>query len=350
MAEKKENVTFTTLSRDIKARRFSNIYVLQGDEPYYIDKLAEMIIEQALDESERDFNFDVHYGDTARVTDIINSCKQYPTFAERRVVVLREAQLVAKQPGHKDDLNIFKHYADKVAPSTVLVICHKEGECKAKEFLDVLRKCGTGVVFTSSRVRSDRDLRAVITSYASSAGVTIDVKSVQMLGDFIGADLSRLFTEIDKLVLLTGGTKSITPELIERNVGISKDFNNFELEDALRTRNAAKAYRIIDYFEHNPKNNPVIVTVSMLFSFFSGVLLVRASKDKSPQTLMQAVGTKSQWRLEKFIEASRNYSTRACVNIISYLRECDAHCKGIGSRQNEYALLRELVFKILNSA
>ncbi len=349
MAEKKETVTYSSLARDIKAHRFSTIYVLQGDEPYYIDKLQELIIAQALDESERDFNLDIHYGDTARVTDVINSCKQYPTFAERRVVVLREAQLVAKQAGHKDDLNLFRHYADKPAPSTVLVICHKEGDLKAKEFIDVLRKTGTGVVFTSSRVRNDRDLRSVITSYVAQAGAAIDVKSVQMLGDYIGPDLSRLFGEIDKLVLLIGNGKSITPELIERNVGISKDFNNFELEDALRTRNAAKAYRIIDYFERNPKNNPVIVTVSMLFGFFSGVLLVRASKDKSPQALMAATGTKSQWRLEKFMEASRNYSTRACVNIISYLRECDARCKGIGSRQNEYALLRELVFKILNS-
>ena len=166
----------------------------------------------------------------------------------------------------------------------------------------------------------------------------------------MGSDLSRLFGELDKLRILVGDSgKGITPELIEQNIGISKDYNNFELEDALRRRDAVKAYRIIDYFEKNPKNNPIQVTVGVLFSFFSNVLIVRATKDKSPAALMAATGTKSPWRLEKYSEAARNYSTQACVNIVSYLRECDVKSKGIGSRQGPYDLLRELIYKILHA-
>ena len=246
-------------------------------------------------------------------------------------------------------MDLLQHYASKPLESTVLVICHKGGDLKAKAFTDAMRAARSGVVFSSPKLRSDRDLRAAISGYVTSMGCSIDVKSEQMLADNIGADLSRMFGELDKLRLLVGTDRKITPELIERNVGISKDFNNFELEDALRTRNAEKAFRIIAYFERNPKNNPVVVTVSMLFGFFSNALLVATSRDQSPDALMSITGTKSQWRVDKFREAARNYSKRALVNIITFIRQCDAAGKGINSRQNEYDLLRELIFKILAS-
>ncbi|MBQ2484978.1 MAG: DNA polymerase III subunit delta, partial [Muribaculaceae bacterium] len=320
-----------------------------GEEPYYIDQLADAIVEAALTEDERDFNLSVYYGSDANVREVISTCQQYPTFADRRVVVLREAQNVGKQPGHAHDMDLFKLYAERPLASTVLVICNKGGAIKAKPFTDQLKASGSGVVFDSARVRTDRDLQAAIANYATSIGAIIDVKSIRMLADFIGNDLSRMFGELDKLRLLVDTDNKITPELIERNIGISKDFNNFELEDALRNRDALKAYRIIDYFERNPKNNPVVVTVSMLFSFFSSVLLVRAAKDKSPEALMAALGTKSAWRVKKCQEAASRYTTQACVNIIGYLRECDARSKGVGSRQDAYKLLHELIFKILHS-
>ena len=349
MAEKKETVTFFSLRNEVQNKKFRHIYVLQGEESYYIDVLADAIVDAALREDERDFNLSVYYGNEANVREVISTCREFPAFAERRVVVLREAQNVSKQPGHSKDLDLFKHYAENPVDTTILIICNKGGAIKAKEFTDQLKAGRKGVVFDSAKVRNDRDLKQVISNYATSRGCNIDVKSVQMLADFIGNDLSRMFGELDKLALLVDADNKITPELIERNIGISKDYNNFELEDALRTRNALKAFRIVDYFERNHKNNPVVVTVSMLFSFFSGVLLVRTAKDKSPQALMAAVGTKSQWRLQKFQEAAQRYSTQACVNIIGYLRQCDCRTKGIGSRQGEYALLRELIFKILHS-
>lgn len=169
-----------------------------------------------------------------------------------------------------------------------------------------------------------------------------------MLADHIGTDIARLFSELDKLSMLADD-KNITPLLIERNIGISKDFNNFELEEALSKRDAVKAFRIVDYFEHNPKNNPTMVSVAMLFSFFSNVLLTATARDKSPEGIMSLVGTRSQWRARKFLDATRMYNIRSLINIISYLRECDTRSKGIASRQDQFALLKELVYKILHA-
>ncbi|MBQ7691744.1 MAG: DNA polymerase III subunit delta [Muribaculaceae bacterium] len=354
MAEKKESVTFASLRGEVAKGMFRPIYVLAGEEPYYIDQLSDLIVEQALAEDERDFNLSVYYGSDADVRDVIATCKQYPAFAQRRVVVLREAQLVPKQQGHKDDLDLFQHYAEHPLPSTVLVICHKGGALKSKSFLDELKRDHDGVplkgvVMDSPRAKYDRDLRAVVAGYVATIGCNIDAKSVQMLTDYIGNDLATLFGQLDKLSILVGDNKAITPEMIEKNVGISKDYNNFELEEALLRRDAVKAYRIIGYFEKNPKTNPVPATVAMMFSFFSSVLIYMTAKDRRPDSLMAATGTKSKWRLQKFDEAARAYSKRGVVNIIHYLRECDVKTKGNGSRQDAYALLRELTYKILHA-
>ena len=356
MAVKRETVTFTTLNKEIKSGKFRNIYVLQGEEPYYIDRLQQLIIDTALTEDQRDFNLSLYYGNTANVREVISACQQYPAFSERKVVVVREAQLIPKQPGHKNDFDLLASYAEKPQPSTVLVICHKGETLKSKPFIEALKATKNGVIFDSNKVKEGRDLDALIVNYANSLGCNIDTKATSMLADHIGTDIARLFSELDKLFLLTenepstpSGQKSITPALIERNIGISKDFNNFELEDALSRRDAAKAFRIVDYFERNPKNNPSVVSVSMLFSFFSNVLLAATARDKSPDGIMDVVGTRSQWRARKLLEATRMYNTRSLVNIIGFLRECDTRSKGIGSRQDQYALLKELIYKILHA-
>lgn len=350
MAEKKETVTYFSLRKEIESGKFRPIYVLQGDEPYYIDQLSDFIVDKALQEDERDFNLSIYYGSDANIRELISTCKQYPAFSQYKVVVLRESQNISKQSGgHGKDLDLLGIYAENPLRSTILVVCNKEGAIKSKPFLDSLKKNKTGVIFDSAKVKNDRDLKVVISNYAASIGCNIDIKSTDMLAEFIGNDLSRMFSELDKLKLLVKEGNNITPELIEKNIGISKDYNNFELEDALAKRNVEKAYRIVNYFEKNPKNNPVVVTVSMLFGFFTSVLLVRASKDQSQGALLAATGTKSVWRLGKFREAAQRYSTQACVNIIGYLRECDVKSKGMGSRQDSYDLLKELVYKILHS-
>ena len=348
MAVKRETVTFTTLSKEIKGGNFRNIYVLQGEEPYYIDRLQQLIIDTALTEDQRDFNLSLYYGNTANVREVISACQQYPAFSERKVVVVREAQLIPKQPGHKNDLDIFAAYAEKPLPTTILVICHKGGALKSKPFTDALKANKTGIVFSSNKVREGRDLENLIVSYANSLGCNIDSKATSMLADHIGTDISRQFSELDKLAILSDD-KNITPLLIERNVGISKDFNTFELEDALARRDAAKAFRIVDYFERNPKNNPIQPAIAMLFSFFSSALIASTAREKSPETIMSLVGTTSTWRARKFIDATRMYNTRSLINVIGYLRECDTRSKGIGSRQDQYALLKEMVYKILHA-
>ena len=348
MAVKRETMTFTSLSKEIKGGKFRNIYVLQGEEPYYIDRLQQLIIDTALTEDQRDFNLSLYYGNTANVREVISACQQYPAFSERKVVVVREAQLIAKQPGHKNDLDLFASYAEKPMPTTVLVICHKGGALKSKPFSTALKEANSGVVFDSNKVKEGRDLENLIVSYANSLGCNIDNKATSMLADHIGTDIARLFSELDKLAMLAEDG-NITPLLIEKNIGISKDFNNFELEEALSKRDAVKAFRIVDYFERNPKNNPSVISVAMLFSFFSNVLLAATARDKSPDSIMVLVGTRSQWRARKFLDATRMYNTRSLVNIIGYLRECDTRSKGIGSRQDQYALLKELIYKILHA-
>ena len=348
MAVKRDTVTFTSLKNEISGGKFRNIYVLQGEEPYYIDRLQQLIIDTALTEDQRDFNLSLYYGNTANVREVISACQQYPAFSERKVVVVREAQLIAKQPGHKNDLDLFASYAEKPMPTTILVICHKGGALKSKPVTDALKANQSGAVFSSNKVREGRDLENLIVSYANSLGCNIDNKATSMLADHIGTDIARMSSELDKLVMLADDGK-ITPLLIEQNIGISKDFNNFELEEALSKRDAAKAFRIVDYFEHNPKNNPSVVSVSILFSFFSNVLLAATASDKSPEGIMDLVGTRSIWRARKFLDAARMYNTRSLVNIIGYLRECDTRSKGIGSRQDQYALLKDLVYKILHA-
>lgn len=348
MAVKRETVTFTSLNKEIKSGTFRNIYVLQGEEPYFIDLLQQLIIDTALTEDQRDFNLTLYYGNTANVREVISACQQYPAFSQHKVVVVREAQLIAKQPGHKNDLDLLASYAEKPLPSTILVICHKGGALKSKPFTDALKATKSGIVFTSNKVREGRDLETMIVSYASSLGCNIDSKATSMLADHIGTDISRQFSELDKLAILSED-KNITPLLIERNVGISKDFNTFELEDALAHRNALKAFRIVDYFERNPKNNPIPPVIAMLFSFFSGTLIASTARDKSPEGVMALVGASSTWRVRKFLDAARMYNTRSLINVIGALRECDTRSKGIGSRQDQYALLKDLVYKILHA-
>ncbi len=351
MAAKKEELTYFSLMGDIKAHNFSPIYILHGEEAYYIDKLQEAIIDNALSPDQQAFNLTVVYGsDIPEAKPLIAACKQYPAMSKYQVVVIREAQNLGKNSrGNAAELNLFKFYAERPVASTILVICFKGGTIKAKELTDAIKKNKTGIIYESAKLRDGRPVEQAATGYAKSLGCIIDEKSASMLAMNIGNDVSRLFGEIDKLKLLVGADNRITPELIERNIGISKDYNYWELEDSVIQRNAAKAYRIVDYYERNPKNNPVVLTVSMLFSFFSAVLLVQTAKDRSPAGLMAACGTKSQFRLRKFEQASRNYSKRAVVNIISALRECDVKSKGIGSRQDAYRLLKELIYKIMHS-
>lgn len=348
MPPKKEDISYFSIKREVEQKQFRPIYVLQGDEPYYIDKLCDLIVDNALSEDEKAFNLTLCYGIDVEMRNVIAACKQYPAMSQYQVVVLREAQNVGKAGNkHAAEMNLLQFYAQKPLDSTILIICYKGGSIKANDFTKELKKTN-GLIFTSNKVR-DYETPKLIREYCRSIKVNIDEKSVSMLAEHIGADLSRLFSEIDKLRLLTGAQNNITPDIIERNIGYSKEFNIFELEDALVSRNQLKAYRIVDYFQKNPKNNPLIPVLSSLFNFFSNILLIQTAKDKSDAGLMEQVNIRTPFRIRKLKEASMAFSKRACVNIISYLRECDVKSKGQGSRQDPYDLFKELVYKILHS-
>lgn len=341
MAVKQDKLSYIQIANDIKKGIFAPIYVLMGEESYYIDTLSEMIVDKALTDDEKEFNLTVAYGMDTDIQGLISTCKRYPAMSKYQVVVLREAQ-------NCDNIDMLQYYAQKPLSSTILIICNKHSNIKAPEFLKALKANDSGVIFESKKI-SENSVGQIILDYVTAKGLNIDAKSTAMLKDFVGTDLGRLFGEVDKLSILIGKGGKITPEIIEHNIGISKDFNNFELEDAIRHKNALKANQIINYFENNPKNNPTVLTLGILFSFFSNLLLTRTSKDKSENGIMAQLETKSSYRARIFIEASRLYSTASCVNIIGYLREFDTKSKGIGSRQNEYQLLRELIYKILHS-
>ncbi|MCM1076007.1 MAG: DNA polymerase III subunit delta [Bacteroides sp.] len=333
--------TFQELKRQLAAKAsLAPVYLLHGEEGYYIDELVKDF-EALVPEEERDFNLYTLYAPESGVETVMDVCHRYPMMAERQVVIVKEAQAV-----RADQLNKLHSYVERPNPTTVLVISCRGAQAKGKDLLAALKK--NGVVFESKRL-TERNVGPVIHDLIKEKGLNVDPKALAMLRDYIGADLSRLYNEIGKLALILGPGAMVTPEAIERNIGISKDYNNFELMDAIVTRNARKAFTIIGYFRDNPKNNPTVMIVSALFNQFSNLLIYHYTRDKSQAGYMDALGLRSAWGLKSYEIASRNYNVRQTIEIISALREFDAKSKGIGSRQNEYDLLKDLIFHILTA-
>ena len=336
-----DTVTFENLKSQLAKRQYAPIYLLHGDEGYYIDALVK-IFEQILPPEERDFNMYTMYGPEVSPDTVMDACRRYPMMAERQVVILKEAQEM-----HAAKLNRLHLYASQPSPTTILVICCRGAMAKAKDLIAQIKK-NNGVIFHSEKIKEYHIVNH-ISSYIKTKGLNAEPKALEMLRDYIGTDLSRLYNEIDKLALILGANAMITPESIERNIGISKDYNNFELIDALSQRNAEKAFRIIEYFKLNSKNNPTVLIASTIFGYFSDLLTLYFTKDKSEQNLMSMVGAKSSFQFGKFRIGLKNYNAYQVIEIISAIRDFDSKSKGIGSRQNEYDLLKDLIFHILSA-
>ena len=339
--DKAPELTYPQMHRLIAARKLAPVYLLHGEEGYYIDELVKMF-ETLLPEEERDFNLYTLYGPETGVETVMDVCQRLPMMAERQVVILKEAQAL-----RADALNKLHHYASRPNPSTVLVIACRGEKAKGKDLLDAVKK--NGMIFESKKV-SERNILPVISDLIKEKQMSVDPKSLSMLRDFIGSDLARLYNEIDKLSLILGPGAMITPEAIERNIGISKDYNNFEFLDAITSRNSAKAMAIVRHFAANPKNNPTVLTISMLFNHFANLLIYHYTPDKTPSGYMDALGLRNQWQIKAYETSARNYNVRQTIEIISALRECDCRSKGIDSRQNPYDLLTDLTFRILTSS
>ena len=338
----KQEYTYEGIIRELHAKQYRPVYYFMGDEPFYIDKIADYIADNVLTDTEKEFNQTILYGgDIDNVSTIINAAKRYPMMSEYQVIIVKEAQSI---PG-MDEL---VYYLQKPLKSTILVICHKHGTLdKRKKLAAEIEKAG--ILFDSKKLK-DAQLPTFITSYIKQKGYDIVPKATAMLAEFVGADLSRLVGEMEKLIITTSkNSTKITPEQIEKNIGISKDYNNFELRSALIEKDVLKANKIVKYFEENPKTNPIQVTLSLLFSFFANLMMAYYAPEKSEQGIASFVGLKAPWQAKEYMIAMRRYSGVKTMQIINEIRTTDAKSKGVeNSSLSDADLLRELVFKILH--
>ncbi|MDR3220256.1 MAG: DNA polymerase III subunit delta [Dysgonamonadaceae bacterium] len=332
---------FEEIKGNIRAKKFVPVYLFQGEESYFIDQLTNLLIENVLDASERDFNQSVFYGLDTDVGTIINACKRFPMMSELQLVVVKEAQSLK----NIDDL---VHYVKKPMRSTVLVINVKYGKLDGRKKLSgEIDK--TGLVFESKKLY-DNQVPPFITAFLRERKVKIDMKAAQLLTDYLGNNLSKLVNELEKLIIsLPEKDAAITTELIEKNIGISKDYNNFELQKALANKDVLKANRIVFYFEQNPKNNPLTITLTTLFNFFSNLMICHYEKDRNQAHLMSLLGFRFQLQIVDYMQALRNYAPLKTMQIVSLVRECDAKSKGVGNASiSDAGLLKELLFKIMH--
>lgn len=332
-------VTFASLRSSLVKKQASGSYILHGEEGYFNDELVKLF-EQLVDEADRDFGLFVFYGPTTDAATIISAARSFPMMVPRQVVIVKEAQAM-----RADEVNRLAAYLMAPSPTTIFVISFRGAQAKGKDLLAAARK-GEAVIFESKKLR-DNNIGAVIESITKEKGLNIEPKGIAMLSEYIGTDASRLYNEIDKLALVLGKGSMITPEAIERNIGISKDYNNFELVSAIAARDMPRMFAILSYFRSNPKANPTVLTSAALYNFFSGVLIYHFTPSKSPSDKMAALGLKWQGQLKDYETGARNYNAYITIGIISELRKFDRMTKGVGSRQNEYDLLHNLLYRIL---
>ncbi len=334
--------TFDDICKDIRKRNFLPVYVLMGEEPFFIDKITDLLLDTVLTEDQKDFDQIILYGADTDVRTIINAARRFPMMSEYQLVVVREAQLVR-------DIELLTNYVKEPLRSTILVLNYKYKTLdKRKSLATVAGK--NGILFESKKI-PDYKMPAFITSMLREQAIGIDVKGAQMLSDFLGNDLSRVNKEIEKLTLLMPkeGQKHITPELIEENIGISKEYNNYELLKSIASKDVLKANRIINYFQKDPKNNPIQMTLPVIFNYFTNLLICFYSKDKSEKGLMNELGLRSPYQVKDYMTGIRNYNAMKVFNLISDIRTTDAMSKGVDNPSTSNAdLLKELLYKILH--
>ena len=337
---------FLEIMHNLQNGQYKPIYVLHGDEPYYIDQISNYIEENVLREDERGFNQIVMYGADTNAAAIADQARQFPMMAERQVIIVKEAQTIKKW----DQL---EHYLDNPSPTSVIVICHKNGKVDGRKKV-FTKAAKVGVVYESKK-KYDSELPSFISQYMRDkySEVSIDQKAIMMVAEHIGNDLSRIASELDKVVaaLPEEGNKSITPDVVEQNVGISKEYNGFELQDALAAKDFVKAMRIADYFAKDPKvKDSVFSMMGGLFNYFQTLMICHyAPCKKTDMELSQYLGLRGAWFARKFAMGVRNYSAMKTLNIISKIRETDIRMKGVDNRSASPGdLLRELVFYILS--
>lgn len=329
----------TDIKADIKRKIFKPIYFLMGEESFFIDEISDYIEKNALDESEKGFNQQIMYGRDVSIEDIISAAKRYPMMAERQVIIVKEAQDLSKT------IEKLTSYAENPQPTTVLVFNYKYKtlDKRKKIYKDIAK---SGLIFESKKMYENK-VPDWIRKELIQKKYQIEPKASQMLVEFLGADLSKISNELNKLTIILPEGTIINDKHIEENIGISKDFNNFELRKAIGEKNVLKSNRIINYFIENPKANPLVVTISLLNIFFTQLLFFHGLQDKSKKSVATALGINPYFADEYYL-AAKNYPIRKVTSVLTFLREADMKSKGVGSNQNDKDILKELLFNILH--
>jgi DNA polymerase-3 subunit delta len=331
-------MTFESIIADLRAAKYKPVYFLAGEEPYFIDAITDFIIANALAEADKAFNQLVLYGRDTDMANVVTSARKFPMMATRQLIVIKEAQQFKNLEG-------LESYLTAPLSSTILVIAYKYKKVDKRTKLAKLL-AEKAVLFESQKIRDDK-VPAWITAHLTSLGYQTEPKAAALLVDFLGNDLGKIEKELEKLVLvLPQGSKQITAGLIEKNIGISKDFNNFELNRALVARDIVKANRIVQYFASNQKNYPFVLTISSLFYYFTKVLMVHGLQDKSKDNLSRELGI-NPFFVSEYQQAARNFPFLKTRQVIALLRQYDLKSKG-ASAASEGDLLKELIYKILH--
>ncbi|SEA76688.1 DNA polymerase III, delta subunit [Prevotella sp. tc2-28] len=324
---------------DLQQRKFRPVYYLMGEEPYYIDKISDWIAENVLQPEGRDFDQTVLFGSDVNASQIVDAAKRYPMMSEYQVLIVKEAQNVK-------NVEALEKYMKAPMPSTILVLCHKNGtiDGRKREYVKAIQQAG--ILFESKKLR-ERDLPGFIERYLKAQEASIDTKSTQMIAEAIGADLSRLTGELDKVLLsLPEQDRRVTPQVVEDQIGVSKDYNAFELRDAIVNRNIEKANRIIKYFDENPKAGGLYALLPMVFNYFQNLMLAFYCPQKgSQEALAKWLDMKSPWGARDYLTGMQNYSGMKVMQIISKIREIDAKSKGLDNPNTPPGeLMKELIF------
>lgn len=324
---------------DIKNGDIKPVYFLMGDEPYYIDKISEYIEENILSEEERGFNQMVLYGRDVEIGEIIDNAKRFPMMAERQVIIVKEAQDLSRV------IENLAPYVLNPQPSTILVVCYKYKKIdKRKALYKAVNK--VGLVYESKKLYENQ-VAEWIRRVLAGKKYKIENKASLMLVEFLGTDLSKISNELDKLMVVIKGGSTISAKDIEENIGISKDYNNFELRKAVGERNVVKVNKIINYFAQNQKANPLVMTVSLLNSFFTQLLIYHSLSDKSKNSAARALKV-NPFFISDYAVAAKNYPMRKVSQVIALLRDADVKSKGVGANLPARDILKELLFKILH--
>mgnify|MGYP001815042404 CR=1 FL=1 len=327
----------------LRSGEYKPLYFLQGDEPYFIDAISNYIESNALEESEKGFNQMIMYGKDSRVDEILTNARRFPMMANRQVIIVKEAQEI-QHLGRQDAQKLLQDYVENPQPATVLVFCHKHKTLDGRKALT--KSIIKHATFVDCKKLYDNKIPGWVHDYVKSKGATIDQGTAQLLSDYIGNNLERVSTEIDKILINLKSPAKIDADAVQKYVGISKDYNVFELQKALVVKDKVKAQKIVQYFASNPKLNPVIPIIAVLFSFFSKLLLVQHSGTHSEQDLAKALRIRP-FMVREYLVATRNYTLVQVINNIGHLRTADLQVKGVGNQYNsDGEVLKELIFKL----